>query len=776
VVAAAGRRAVTRRSLIGWSVAALAVVLLVASWPRARAWASGELPPPRETRSDSTRRPAFVGAERCAACHAQQFAAWSASTHGNAGGAPGPRTVIGRFDGTPIRFANADVIPRARRGTYEFEVRPRDDSAIVLRVDGVVGAGRMYGGGTQGYFTDRGDGSWRFLPFEWSRQRGAWFCNTNSRSGKGWALITPAMRLEECGDWPPVRVLGDHPRFGNCQSCHASQALVVLDSAVQGYQTRFTSLAINCESCHGPGETHVRLAESKSLDADVGYRALATLDKDASLDVCLQCHAVKDRLEPGFLSGDSLARFYSLRLPLLGDRPLFPDGRTRTFAYQEGHLYSDCYVSGGMTCTSCHDPHAQNYRTVAGDPLPGRFADGQCTSCHVSKRDEPARHTRHPPGTATCVSCHMPARQQPETEALAAGGARAVPYARSDHTIGIPRPTVDSALGVGSACATCHVDMPLARQVAQMRAWWGEPKPLPPAVAGQLSGDSAAPSLFGASAPASARMPMAQFAALARFLEQRVAVDTPLPEDEAAQLERLTRSPDVDVRAIALATLHLAHGDAAGTRRLLARALRDEGPHDAALRARWATILGYMGDRFASVGAMGSAITAYERAIAVQPANARLHLGLAEAKRGSGDLAGAVASYQASIARDARAPLAWVNLGIALGDAGDTRGATEAFVRATQLDAAEPLAWFNLGNLMLVQGDLARAREFYVRSATLDASIPLTHFQLARVSLLAADSASALRYLRRGLALDSTDASAREQSAILAGAGSRRGK
>lgn len=735
------------RARVGVMLAALAgvaVVGLVALLVRARVSSRPALPPPRESSVLRAPRADFVGAERCASCHRAEFAAWQASTHGRAGGAPSPDRVIGRFDGSPIRFANATVIPRVRRGVYEFEVRPRHDSVQVLRVDGVIGAGRIHGGGTQGYVTDRGDGSWRFLPFEWSRQSAAWFCNTNSRSGRGWAVITPAMRLEECGDWPPVRVLGDHPRFANCQSCHASQAMVVLDTMVQGYVTRFTSLAINCESCHGPGERHVRLAESGTLatGADLGFAALATLDKEASVGVCLQCHAVKDRLRPGFVSGEPLARYYSVLLPMLGDRPLHPDGRTRTFAYQDGHLYSDCYVSGGMTCTSCHDPHGQGYRSVTGEPLRDRFDDRQCTSCHLSKQANAASHTKHPEGTVTCVSCHMPARQQPETRPRENGSSsRIVQYARYDHTIGVPRPEVDASLGMASACAGCHRDASVAEQAAWMQRWWGALKP-------------SVPRDFAAG----------QFVDAARVLEEQASIGGRLSEADAGRLRKLARSPDVDVRAIALATLHLMRGDTPSVRQLLSDALQVEGEHDAALRDRWATILGYLGDQRAASGAIADAILAYQRALEVQPSNARIRLSLAEAQRSSGDLPAAVRSYRASLDADQLAPLAWVNFGIALAEAGDTTGAMTSLARAAMLDAAEPLAWYNLGNLVLLRGDLRRAREYYARAASADPGIATVHFQLARVSLLVADSAGALRHLRRGLALDSSDALARAEA------------
>jgi tetratricopeptide (TPR) repeat protein len=741
---------------------------------------SGEFPAPRESvRRVATARSDFVGAERCADCHAAEYSVWRNSTHGLAGGAPSPRLVIAAFNGAPFGFANAQVTPRIRDGVYEFVVRQPGEPPQTLRVDGVVGGGHMYAGGTQGFVTDRGDGTWRFLPFEWSRQSRAWFCNTNSRVGKGWVPITTALRLEDCGDWPPIRVLGDHPRFSNCQSCHASQAIVTLDSAPAGgrYNTRITSLAINCESCHGPGLRHVELAERGALSgADVGFTALATADKDASLAVCYQCHAVKDRLRPGFASGDPLTDYYSIKLPLLGERPLHPDGRIRTFAYQEGHQYSDCYRNGGMTCVSCHDPHSQQYRSVTGETLAGRFSDKQCTSCHLSKAEYPAQHTKHQAQSASCVSCHMPARQEPETRALNPryANGRVVPYARSDHTISIPRPQLDSALGLASACAPCHAGMSTSQLAQTIRALWGDLKPLPATVAAQLRVEagmpaaSAAALLLGDTADAGERHAFARFAGISRFLETYVNVDTDLSPEVESRLRQLATSTDADVRAAALATLHLAKGGTdRGVRRTLAAALRAADARDAALRDRWTVLLGFAGDRYAERGDFGNAIAAYTRALEVQPSNAELALSLANAQRNAGNAARAVTSYQRSIASDPRAPLAWVNLGIALTELGDVQGAATALLRATALDANEPLAWFNLANLLYVQRDLGRAGPMYERVVALDPSIVPAHFQLARVSLLAGDSVAALRHLRRGLAFDSSDAQARQMAAFL---------
>ena len=71
----------------------------------------------------------------------------------------------------------------------------------------------MAGGGTQGFVSRFPDGTWRFLPFDWSRQSAHWFCNSGTRAGKGWVPITADLALADCGDWPPRRVLGDGAQF-----------------------------------------------------------------------------------------------------------------------------------------------------------------------------------------------------------------------------------------------------------------------------------------------------------------------------------------------------------------------------------------------------------------------------------------------------------------------------------------------------------------------------------------------------------------------------------
>jgi tetratricopeptide (TPR) repeat protein len=738
------------------AAAALMIVM-----PRAPLETSTEpFPAPTPTEPTAIAASEYVGTDRCAECHREVADAWRGSTHARAGGPPGQVNVIAPFDGTPIRFADAEVIPRSSGGRMWFTVRQPGAEDRVVTVDGVVGGGHMEGGGTQGFLSRHADGTWRFLPFDFSRQKGTWFCNTITRGNRGWVPVSTALTLASCVDWPPTRIMGDEVRFSNCQSCHGSQIRVALDTTARAYRTSIQSLAINCESCHGPGAAHV--ARVRNPDAlasgDLAMRSLATLAKDQSLGTCWQCHALKDGLRPGYSSGATLAEYYSVRLPQLGDEALFPDGRVRTFAYQEGHLYSDCYRNGGMTCTSCHDPHTQSYRDVTGSPLPGRFDDHQCTSCHASKADSVSQHTKHAAGSAgsRCTACHMPYLQQPET-------GTEIPYARSDHTIPIPRPVADSTLGIVGACKGCHTDRSVTVLEASVRSMYGDLKPLPEAVEalqrarqGMPRGAAARLILNGGE-----RHTQALFAGMAWFLEHHLSRDmAELERDVLTRLEQLARHDDDDVAAMALASLHFARGTEVRTRRFLISSLDSLGAREGRIRTRWAVILGYLADRARGLGDASTAVELYRRAREVDPGNFRIPLNLGIALNESGNPAAAVDAYNASLAMDGAQPLTLVNLGIALAARNDIAGAMAAYRRALALNPREPLAYFNLAAIHAGQGAADSALVNFLRAAELDPSLAVANFYASRLLLDMGNAREALRQIENGLRFDpsATDA------------------
>jgi len=760
-----------RRRIARWALAAVAAVLLLGGaalvvahhragrTPATPSVTALTLPPPQKPPAPTTGFADFVGADSCKSCHAPEYAAWRSSTHGHAGGPPSRERVVAPFGGAPIRFRDATVRPVvSASGAFEFRVRQPGRTVQVLRVDGVVGGTFMKGGGTQGFLNLAADGTLRFLPFDYSGPLHGWFCNTQGRANRGYVPISDTLPIAACTDWPPTRAFGTTKRFDDCQQCHGSQIWVTWDTTAHHYDTRLSTLAVDCESCHGPGRRHVELARSGRLgdSPDIGMPALDTLSKDASVGVCLRCHGLKDALAPGYLAGRSFTSYYALKFPILGDHPYRVDGRVRTFAYQATQLFSDCYLNGSMTCVDCHDPHSQKYRDVNGSPLPGRFDNGQCVDCHASEGRPIEAHTHHPAGSSgsRCVACHMPYLQHPEL-------GNAVRYARSDHTIPIPRPGFDDSLGVTDACALCHRDRSTAALRDTVTRWYGKLKPHKPIItalieaAGVTSSAQAAPLLLRPEA----HFPMAQFEGLADFFERFVRPDAGFTSDVVSRLEALAAEPDVDVRSLALAALHLGRDDDPAVGRFLAGSLRGlTATEDVALRRRWTTALAYMGDRLSAQGDAAGAERAYVKALEVLPEDPRLllHLGLVEAS--AHRLDPAIAAFRRSLAVDTLQPLALVNLGNALSAQGDGAAAVAAYGRALHINPHEALAYFDLANVYLRANDAGKAIPLYQKAVANDPSLAPANFYLARSLILANRPRDALRAVERGLEFSPDDA------------------
>ena len=598
--------------------------------------------PPDPIASLSSPYPDFAGSESCADCHRDIYDQWKQSTHGRAGGEPGDVALLARFDGTPLRFRDATVTPTTNAlGRPVFAVQAAGQPWFEIEVDAVVGGGHMHGGGTQSFFEEFPDGTVRFLPFDFIRDEDMWF--VQRRDDRTWVPVGPEISLmNDLANWPPHRVLGSSVQFSNCQNCHGSQITLRYNEAQRRHETRYTSLSVNCESCHGPGRRHVELAKQPGFAerTDIGMASPATLTKDESLRVCFQCHATKDliRDEP-YLPGDPVEEFFSFKLPYLSDNPFLPDGRVARFGYQLNHLYSDCYRNGSMTCVDCHDPHGPHYRDVFGRPLAGRFDDGQCTACHASKAADPAAHTHHAADSAgsRCVACHMPYLQH-------RGVGTHLAFARSDHSIPIPRPAFDHGIGIENACQKCHADQAVAWQEAKVREWYGELKPHP----GMVDNISRARSITNFDEavelllqPESSHV-MAQAHALIEFGTRFLRPDEPVPhEDAVRRLQSLAASKDRDVQAFALMFLHVAYGRHAEVKSFLARAAGLLGDKETTVRDRWAIAADHWGGRWRVQGDLASALICFQRSVEIDPDNyvAWSHLAATRFQSGETDLA-----------------------------------------------------------------------------------------------------------------------------------------
>jgi tetratricopeptide (TPR) repeat protein len=521
-------------------------------------------------------------------------------------------------------------------------------------------------------------------------------------------------------------------------------------------------LSINCESCHGPGKQHVELAKSGNIEnaPDIGMESLATLSKDEALEICFRCHTLKDVIQPGYLPGKNLQEYYSLKFPILGENPYHPDGRTRAFAYQEGHLFSDCYLNGSMTCVDCHDPHAQTYRDLNGTKLHGKFDNGQCTGCHASKARSPEQHSHHKkdsPGNL-CTSCHTPYLQHP------AMGKR-LRFARSDHTIPIPRPEFDAKLGIENACAKCHADKNTAWLQSKTVEWFGEIKPHKPIVTGLLQAQNVKDrkSVAALMLDEAAKHPMAQVAGLCYFIENYLQPNMPdLAPEIVEKLKRLAANDDVDLKALALMSLHFSQDQVAEVHEFLIDRLQALGDEENLVRNRWSIALAYLAVRFRDRSDAANAIVTFRKALEIKPDDATTLLNLGMTYSNAGNLENAMTCYQqaANLAPDNAMTL--VNWGIALRRQGEVAGAIDKYQQAMAINPHLALPYFNLGNVYYEQKDFAQAIPAYEKAVEIDPSLAVAHFFLARAYIKSQQLQPAARAIKAGLQYDSNNEEAKQ--------------
>jgi predicted CXXCH cytochrome family protein len=217
---------------------------------------------------------------------------------------------------------------------------------------------------------------------------------------KSWGMAPGYDRADNDGITRPVR--------RECLFCHNAYPNVAPGSDAHWAPQRYPIAlpeGTGCQRCHGPGGAHVLTAMSGESDAAVRAAIVnpARLPPALRDAVCFQCHlqpAVAligarrfDRGDYSFRPGEALGD-YLLHVDI--DEP----GRPRAQRFEINHhayrlRQSLCYIKGGITCISCHDPH----QPLKKDPRLTNVVS-VCLGCHK-------RHTE----SNDCVRCHMPSRR-----------------------------------------------------------------------------------------------------------------------------------------------------------------------------------------------------------------------------------------------------------------------------------------------------------------------------------------------------------------------------
>jgi len=372
----------------------------------------------------------YAGSTSCRKCHEKFYQLWSTSHHGLAmqpytaelaRSKLSPQTeeiVIGasRFR-ADIAGETGRVIERGPEGEKKY------------RIDHVMGGKNVY------YFLTTLDrGRLQTLPVAYDMNKKEWFDMASSG-----VRHFPGQTDE------PIHWRDWQYTFNTaCYGCHVSQVSTNYDLKTDTYRTIWKEPGINCETCHGPADEHIRVCEAapkgtvpKDLKITRGGRDFSKEQNNAT---CSSCHAKAVVLTDTFQPGDKF--FDHFGLVTLENPDYYPDARDlgENYTYTSW-LMSPCVKSGKLDCLHCHTSSGR-YKFKAEDK-----ANQACMPCHINKVDNPTEHTHHQtdsPGNK-CISCHMPTTEFARMR-------------RSDHSMLPPAPAATISLKSPNACNVCHED------------------------------------------------------------------------------------------------------------------------------------------------------------------------------------------------------------------------------------------------------------------------------------------------------------------------------
>lgn len=380
----------------------------------------------------------FVGRDTCAQCHQTQLESWTGSDHDLAMDHASEQTVLGDFENATLEHYGITSTMFRRDGKYFVNTEGPDGMMSDFEVKYVFGFEPL-----QQYMVefDRAPNQpaneiakLQVLRVSWDTEKKEWF------------YLSPPDVDEKMAANDPLHWTGVGQNWNHmCASCHSTDLKKNFDVATKTYHTTFSEMDVSCEACHGPGSTHVELANAKSLfwDRNLGYglKPLKSTDSNIQIETCAPCHSRRRTVHPDDPPGQDYYDCFSNEL--LTPATYYCDGQILDEVYVFGSFVQSKMYHKGVRCTDCHDPHTTKLKLQD---------NALCVSCHdahpAGKYDTPNHH-QHQVGSegAKCVNCHMPSTPYMDVDF------------RRDHSIRVPRPHLSVDLGTPNACTGCHLEL-----------------------------------------------------------------------------------------------------------------------------------------------------------------------------------------------------------------------------------------------------------------------------------------------------------------------------
>jgi len=383
----------------------------------------------------------YTGSERCQSCHEQEYADWLGSDH--------DRSMM-KADSTSV-LANFDTVFNGDGVTSRFFM---ENDRFFVNTQGSDGQYQdfevLYTFGVrplQQYMVQFPGGRLQCLRTAWDTNKKVWFD----------LYPDTQVELDEFIHWSK----GGLNWNMMCSDCHSTLVRKNFDPGKNTYNTTYSIINVSCESCHGPGQEHVRITESEEYKNSpvkptyIGklYMGKATPSRQL-VDQCARCHSLRTQ-HTGFY--DHEGTFLDHYTPdWLRDDQYFADGQILGEDYVYGSFIQSKMYNRGVKCSDCHNSHSMKLK-FDGNKL--------CLQCHVPDKYDTKAHHFHKIETpaAQCISCHMPGRYYMGNDF------------RRDHSFRVPRPDLSDKYGVPNTCndAACHGDKTAKWSADAVVKWYG---------------------------------------------------------------------------------------------------------------------------------------------------------------------------------------------------------------------------------------------------------------------------------------------------------------
>ena len=333
----------------------------------------------------------YVGSNVCSKCHPSIYESFMRTDMGRSMSVITPALLEripasgSMFDPTLNR--HFDIVVRdgnLYQSEYETTADGKDVFRETQKIEWIIGSGANGSGAivTQGDYLFEAPLSFYAKPHRWA--------------------LSPGYEFGDYGFNRPI--------LPGCVVCHSGQPRLIPEGNGRFQEPPFAELAIGCENCHGPGQSHVAAAQmGTSLGSITNPAKLSPWLGD---NICMSCHQAGDArvLQEGktyrdFRPGAELDHTLSIFLVPFGRGSAPKDDLLEHYLSMR---LSKCYrKSGGrLRCISCHDPHVQpaQQETAA-------YFHQKCLACHTEKSCAvPLSLRQHKAPPDDCAGCHMPKR------------------------------------------------------------------------------------------------------------------------------------------------------------------------------------------------------------------------------------------------------------------------------------------------------------------------------------------------------------------------------